>query len=1677
MEEKETHTATPKPKKIRVLKLIGRLILGLPIGLFLLILFIRSPWGQSLIVDKLTTYISQKTQTKVEIGRLFLSFDGNLNVEHLFLEDQKGDTLVYSKSLEANLPLWMMIRGKGVGIDALKWEGLRANIIRKDSILGYNFQFLMDAFASEETEVKDTTSTAPITINIGKLQLKDFDIVFDDVVAGIDSRFKIGAFRADMKTVALEHLLFEANLLELSEASVSVIQTPTTAGPTESTSGPLPHLAVERLKLNKVQANYQSADNQLSAHLNINTLLTKIPTIDLSANRFKVDAFQLDNSDIIIQTAAHSKEQNPISPSPSTSQNLVFEWPDLELEVDNVELQNNKFSLFSGSAKPIQNHFNPNALVLDHIDLKATKIGFKEKAAAFEIDHFNFQEASGLNLKALALQFSANDTHLQITNLATTLNHSTLAGAVSLEYPTLGTLINQPEKAKLDLNIPRLQLALEDALPMAPELENTPYFTALKAHSINGNFIANGYLSDLNLIKLTANWSDTQLSAQGKLRHVTNPSLLEYDFPDLLIATKSSDLTLFFDESEFGIQVPEHIKLKATLAGNLNKVASQATITTTQGMASIEGLFENGPTLTFESRLAIVDYDLSALLQDETLGPLSLSIDAKGHGKTLNDLNVQAKAMVDSFKYNHYDIRNLNLESNIINGQGKITSAYKDANLDALLNADVVLDTIRPEIRIQFHVIGANLKALGLMDRDIRTALKINADFKGNAQTFDLASTVEDGVFVFDNKTYLLDHLKATAHVSKDTTSVLIKNNLIDAQLQSNSDPMAFTKALKHHVFSYFNRKTPTIDTLSKPVRLMLKGKIAQAPILKEVFLVNVKDLDTVSIDVKFMERKRRLQANITAPHINYSGFLLDSLAFSMNTDADQFVFDLGFNRIKAGLLDIQKTQLQGNQHDNALHLNFLAYHNQAIWAQIKSEITGDSDQLRFHVDPQDLILNQSLWETPEENAILVGKNKIVFNQFKFSRPQQSIEITDTLPELATDHIAVHFEDFKLHEFVSYLNPDKEIATGNLNGNFILENPFNNTGILADLDVSKLKLLQIDLGHLDLNAKSLGNNSYDFNIDLNGGDIDLDLTGDYLAVPGDAHLNLDLAINQFNMKALSGLSQGEITETDGSFSGNFEFNGTLSQPEYSGFLNFKDAKFKIKTFNSPFILVNETLFMNNLGMTMDQFTIRDQRQNPLVISGSIGQESLINPTFDLKITADNFQVMNATNEDNDFLYGNITFDADMQLTGNLNLPKVNLKANLSSETDVTYVLPSASVNLEERDGVVSFVNRENPNAILTDTDQKATGFTGMDLSALITIGKDAAVTLIIDTRTGDHFKVSGKGDLVFNMKPNGNTSLAGIYEVTSGHYELNLYGIVNRKFDLVPGSRVSWSGDPLDAKMDISALYQLKTSASPMMAPTSSNMDPATKAKYRQALPFEVYLNIDGQLMEPHINFSLDMPKEEQGAINGQVYSRVQQLNQQEDELNRQVFSLLVLNRFYPDPGSDGSTGGVAAIARNNINEAISDQLNMFSDKLLGNTGFELNFGLDSYTDYQGSVAQDRTQLEIEAQKKLFNDRLIVSVGSEIDVQGSNTQAEETPLIGNFSIEYLLTESGRYRLKGFHRNEYENLIDGQTVVSGIALIFTQEFNKFHELWEALIKSKTTAEKEAEEKQNASHEKP
>ncbi|MAN59417.1 MAG: hypothetical protein CMC08_06235 [Flavobacteriaceae bacterium] len=1649
--------------------------MGIVIFLLLVVLFIRSPWGQGIIVDKLISHITEQTDTEVQIDKLFVTFDGDILLKGLYLEDKQGDTLIYSKSLEADVPLWPIIQGNGIGVEAIDWTGVRANISRQDTVSGYNFQFLLDVFSrtdSTATATAQDSTAAPLNLILGNLSLEDFNVTYNDAVLGIDSHFIVGSAYLEMETTNLEAMHFTAADVMVANSIIRYEQSPVPPQP-DADPVPLPLLAAENLKLQNVIIEYGDTAAGLMAHLDITDMYAEVPKLDLQNNEFIINDFGLTESDIDIAVTTREDSGNVTANGPSgQSQNTI--WPDIELLLEEIVISETSISYRLDGAQVNKGTFNPNALAFENINLEAREVVLTDQRAEAHLGNFQATELSGINIHNLNFHFNLNNENLMLPNLEASVNENRLRATISMEYPSLQKFMENPEIASVDATVPSFYFNTSEIFRFQPQLRQNKYMAALARKGLSGSFEASGVLSNIAIPSVNARWgTDTRVSASGSLQNATNVEEIQFSFPRVAVVTEREDIRAFIDEEALGIKLPQTVSLNGALTGNLNAMDVDASLTTSQGIVAINGVFENNEQLAFNATIEIEEYRLSELLQNDQLGTFSLSLTTEGQGSTINSLDAQVEATVSSFQFNDYQISDLKIEGRVEDGEGVVFSDYKDTNINAELTAEIELDSVSPRATIDLNLIGADLQALGLMQRDVKTGFKLNAEFEGNLENFDVIATVGDGVFVYDNKSYLLGEVLTTAHIRKDTTSIWLDNKVVQLKLESNSNPQTFANALQTHVSSYFYRDVTVADSLASPVIVDLDAKISQAPILNEVFLVNVRDLDTIDIAVDFNQRERKLDADIYAPHINYSGNELDSLAFTMNTNENAFNFNLRFNSIEAGPLALPRTEISGNQVNNELSLNFTAYGETEKMINIQSQITGSRDRLRFHVLPENLLLNYQPWQTPGDNEVIITNTNLDFNNFLFRRNNQSVVFKDDIASVSKPHVAINFENFELSEFLSYLNPQDTLATGNLNGQLRIEKPFGNTGLVANITVRELGAMNVDLGMLTLQAEPQGGSRYDFDMAIKEGAVDLDISGDYKAQQQQALLDLNLDINRFDMAALEGFSMGAISNGSGSFSGEFSVDGTVAQPQYDGTLRFADAGFEITQLNAPFQLVNEQLEIDNAGISMDGFTIRDAEGNTLSMSGFVGTEDFLNPTFDLQLNATDFTVLDATEEDNDLFYGTASFDATATVTGDLQIPIIDMQFTVSEDTDITYILPSATVNIEEREGVVMFVNRENPDAILTRNTEEAAVFTGFDISALIQINDGASVKLILDEQTGDNFLVQGEGDLNFTMNPNGRMNLTGVYNVSDGHYEMNLYNLVSRRFRLTEGSKVSWSGDPLDASLDIRAVYDVEASASPLMAAQTSGADPSTRSRFRQVLPFYVYLNVDGELTRPEISFNLDMPEDEQGAIGGQVYGQVQQLNQQEALLNKQVFSLLVLNRFYPEPGSDGSRGGVATIARDNLNDVLSDQLNVFSQKLLGDSGVELDFGLDSYTDYQGDSPQERTQLDIAAQKKLFDDRLVVSVGSAVDLQGTSPEGEATPLIGNVSIEYLLTENGQFRLRGFRKSEFENVIDGQTIVSGIALIFTQEFNKFNELWDALLRRETEETQQSANKKDSS----
>ncbi|HEY9559399.1 MAG TPA: translocation/assembly module TamB domain-containing protein, partial [Anseongella sp.] len=469
------------------------------------------------------------------------------------------------------------------------------------------------------------------------------------------------------------------------------------------------------------------------------------------------------------------------------------------------------------------------------------------------------------------------------------------------------------------------------------------------------------------------------------------------------------------------------------------------------------------------------------------------------------------------------------------------------------------------------------------------------------------------------------------------------------------------------------------------------------------------------------------------------------------------------------------------------------------------------------------------------------------------------------------------------------------------------------------------------------------------------------------------------------------------------------------------------------------------------GIGFSNFTVLDSMKNAAVLDGMIYSKDFTDYRFDLRLTTDNFRAINTRQGDNELYYGQLYLDSDIRIEGTMDNPDVTAYLRVNEKTNMALTLPTSEPGVQEREGVVEFVDMDAPaDTLQADTLLAATQITGVDLSADLEVDEEAQFKVIVDPVNGDNLQIKGNAALSIGVDPNGTITLTGRYEIAEGAYELS-FNLIKRRFEISEGSYITWVGDPYSADVDITAVYLAETAPLELVQDQLTSMSQSERNTFKQTLPFQVHLHMEGELMKPAISFNIDLPEKERDAHGGLVYARLQQLQLQESDLNKQVFALLVLNRFVAENPLEGMGGGsVSALARQSVSKLLSAQLNRLAGDLIA--GVDLNFDLESSEDYSTGQKVDRTDLNVGLSKSLLNDRIRVNVGSSFGLEGQETRGKASSIAGDVSVDYQLSKDGRYLLRAYRQNEYEGVIEGQIIETGLSFIISMDYDEFRELF-------------------------
>lgn len=1659
------HPMQPGIRKIlnKTLKVVAWIIGSVILLLIAIALLIQIPAIQNKITQKAVTFLEDKIGTKVALDGIYIGFPKNIVLEGVYFEDQEGDTLLYAGKLAINTDLWALTRNE-IQLNNIQLENTVAFVDREQRDSTFNFTYILDAFA-DTTTVADTVNQTEWEFSLHALTLENIRLRFDDRLTGNLAELSLGEFELEMNEFDLNNNRYgvEEILLANTRGKFTQTQVPvsTPASEAKEDSAAALVLSLDGLELDNVHLLYEQVPLGQSMKLEVGELELDPEKIDLENQEITINTFLLHNSLI----AYHQKpsdvvlEENDSTARERGSDKAQDGW---KVALNHLDLSGNSLQYFDSRETHQEGMLDPDHLWITNLTVDVRDIRYAPENMRADLRELSFQEQSGFAIKSFQAHIDVSEKEALIENFLLETGNSRMQLDASAQYPSFRNIKETYPKARVTSDINESYIDLRDILYLQPALLDSLPISLPQDTRIRFDAAVSGAVNNLNIRHLVLSMlSQTTLQASGRISGLPEPKDLRMDLAVDKFYTTRSDVNTLLPDTLLpdSIQLPAWVNVEASFRGSLEKGDFNTLLTSDVGKIGLQGnmnLDSASALRGINANLNVADLNVGDILgkPDSVMGTLTMQAEIKSNGLSPEEMNGTLTAMIESFDFRDYLYKDLKLDATLRDQVVTAKASMDDKNLDFTLDAGYTFRSEVPQYEATLDLRNADFEALNFSASPIRGrgTLLVNmetSDFKvlnGNVGIRKVA--IYNG-----DELYTIDSLLFASIDQEGKSEIKIDSDLLAANFEGSFNIFSVADVMKEYFSTYYSLHDSLEVINTGRQYFSFNIDLKNTEILTGLLVPQLTALEPGEISGEFDSETRLLDLAVHIDRIQYSNIGIDSLTFRSTSDEQKLRYNFAVDKVMIDSMKIDGLEFTGIVANDSLRtqLHILDSDDSSKYV-LAGTFFSREDDFELKLSP-DIVLNYQNWSVPPENFILFGGEKLVAQDVVLTNLREKI-IFESDAQPGTP-IFIGFRELNL-EYLTSMVAEEGLVSGLLEGDINLYPDSAASTFTSDITVKDFQIRDVPWGNLALQVEQASANRFDVDFGLTGQRNNVRADGYYQG--GDAPaIDLTAVISEFALPSLQPLLSGQLRDLTGTLTGRLRVQGTPEDPDVAGKLLFKDAEFFSTYLNTAFIIDEETIAFNDEGIRFNAFEIADQNQNKARLDGKILTTNYRDFRFNLDLVADDFRLFDTKEGDNELFYGRIDIQANARIRGDMTTPVVNMNIGLTEGSDLTYIVPQSEAAVLETEGIVKFVDKTFEGDEFVESLEKEAAdtlkstFRGIDFTARIELNDQETFTVIIDPVTGDQLTVRGNSTLTLKVDPSGDIQLSGRYEISEGTYNLTFYKFVKREFDIESGSTITWSGDPLNAEMDISAIYRVETAPIELFSNQLTGSDASEVNRYRQRLPFLVYLNITGELLQPEIAFELEMPMDERNVFGGNVYARIQDINTRESDLNKQVFALLILKRFISDnPFDNQSGGGFESTARSSVSKILSEQLNRLSENI---KGVELSFDIKSYEDYSSGQAEGKTELQLGVSKSLLNDRLVVKLSGNIDVEGQGGNREATDYIGDLALEYKLTPDGRFRITGFRNSNYD-MIDGELAETGVGLIYVKDYNSLSELFKS-----------------------
>lgn len=1620
--------------------------------ILILVLVLQTPWGQNIVRTQAVNYLGRKLQTRVAIDKISIRWLSHFHAEGIYLEDRQQRKLLSIGQLDVSYSLTDLLARK-LSIPDIDIRQIEIQLLRPKDDSSFNFSFIPTAFAGNPEAAKKKASK-PFIIDPGKINISELHFLMDDQYGG--SYYNAGwnrlnteitEFNPDSLHFKVTHFLTDSVDCNIRLFTGTKIRKDITEK--DTTSLPL-RIEADSLQLSNTIFLLENTESKMK----ISSIATVLggSGIRYDQSGFNVRAkyltLQDHKTEVVLQSKKSSSEVRSEGETAVTGK--PFTWQAEELFLTNNEVGFND----DAYPKAKNSEIDFRHLHFTNLNISGSNAQYDGIKYEADIDQLRFRERSGFELIRLRTSARYSDTGVSLQNLIAETNENLVQGRILVNYSSVAEITKYPQRTTIDAILKDTRIRLRELLYFSPALADNKSFMPLVNKTFFINTAVQGALNHLKISELSVKENKTSFIASAEVFHLPDTKKMIIDLKLKSFSSTRKDLLSFLPANTIPDSllhyIPETFSVNGSYRGTTQNMYTDLSLKTSSGNLAIRGTLKNISDKTnaaYDLALVPARLQLGKILGDTNIGDASATVKITGHGLDPHTASAKLSATIDSFAYKGYTYSAIELTGGLENQLLEAHINSRDPEMQLTTDTWYSLDKNHGRIKTDTKIGYLNLYKLRLFnDTLIIKGTNIVADIPRLDSAEIEGDALVSGLEVqYKDRHVTLDSIHLNAKYDS-LQHIYLRLPVGDISVDGNYALSAIAPATKTILNRYFY--TESTDTaFTKSLTADIRANIGIPDSLS--FLVpGLKSMTPLSLRAKVNTDSSIVEMNAQIAKLVFGEYDIDSLKIlALNNHAGEqsktMAYELSVGRVDGPTIKLFPSSIKGTARRGKIDGVVSLYDDNKDPRYVLPYHIVNDPNLPFLKLGDSLVLDRKQWSVNDGNLIYFSRNALKGSNLKLSRNGEMISIMSDSSDISGLPLSIRLRNFKIENIIHILTRDTSLIAGNANGDILIHNlgPFVATG---DLAVEELKLKDVNAGTLTVHVKEASQEQLVATAELRGDNNMVTLNGEFNPQNGviDAHLDM----KKFDLRNAEMFTEKYLGMLQGTLRGNVEFTGTLKQPRINGNIHADSIKTIYREYGTVLNIPKADLAIDGEGIKFDEIVFTDSAGHSGRITGNLSTSNFINYTYNAKIVTDNFLVIGNRRYPDQTIYGPTWVNANINVKGSEKVVDLGGSVTVAEKSQFSYIyVPNEKTSRGE--GLIEFFdpNAKPDTAAELKLLQKARQKMEMSVNVYVTVTPSSTVTIVLDELSGDHLKIAGTAGLSFTMSPGREMSLVGNYTVESGDYDLSIASVIRKKFSIEKGSTITWNGDPLKANMDITALYTTKTTVRELVQDIQS-----VPGIDKQQFNIKVYLLLKKELLQPDIQFRLDMAENEQNAFDGIVYTRLKQVNTIPSELNKQVMGLLAINHFIADnPFSSLTAGGGPSFETQAFTTAgrlLTDQLNELLGKAI--KGVDIDFALDVNEDYTSGQAQRNTNLKIGLTQSLANNRLSVYVGNSFALEGQNQYENVlSGLAGDIKLEYLLSRDGRYRIKGYRLTENELTFQGTIIKTGVTFEIVLEFNK------------------------------